>query len=240
MNVPLLSEIVLYAFNFAPNNWAVCRGQMMPIRDNPSLFMLIGTKFGGDGTATYMLPDYRTAAPQDTHYCIAVQGGYPNADGKSRDQVVGEITLLPVSFVPAAWAACNGQLLPVSQYARLFQLIGTTFGGDGQTTFATPNLTKLAPNGSAYFIATDGDDGPPIDPFIGELRVFPSTVVPTGWQACAGQTLQIMQHQPLYALIGPTFGSLSSTQFGLPDLRHVGLPPGMQYCIATAGYFPPR
>jgi microcystin-dependent protein len=49
------------------------------------------------------------------------------------------------NFAPAGWAFCNGQLLPIDQNPTLFQLIGTTYGGDGQTTFALPNLQSRVP-----------------------------------------------------------------------------------------------
>jgi microcystin-dependent protein len=53
---------------------------------------------------------------------------------------VGEIRLFAGSFAPAGWALCDGQLLPISQFETLFSLIGTTYGGDGQNTFALPDL----------------------------------------------------------------------------------------------------
>lgn len=53
---------------------------------------------------------------------------------------VGEIRLVGFNFAPAGWMFCNGQLLPISEFETLFNLIGTTYGGDGQTTFALPNL----------------------------------------------------------------------------------------------------
>lgn len=58
---------------------------------------------------------------------------------------IGQITLVAFNFAPVGWAFCNGQLLPIDQYAALFQLIGTTYGGDGQTTFALPNLQSRIP-----------------------------------------------------------------------------------------------
>lgn len=54
---------------------------------------------------------------------------------------VGEIRLFGGNFAPAGWALCNGAILPISEYETLFQLIGTTYGGDGQTTFGLPNLS---------------------------------------------------------------------------------------------------
>ena len=58
---------------------------------------------------------------------------------------VGEIRLFCGNFAPAGWALCQGQLLPISENEVLFQLIGTTYGGDGQETFALPNLASRVP-----------------------------------------------------------------------------------------------
>jgi microcystin-dependent protein len=58
---------------------------------------------------------------------------------------VGEIRMFGGTFAPAGWALCDGQLLPISDYDALFNLIGTTYGGDGQTTFALPNLQSRVP-----------------------------------------------------------------------------------------------
>jgi microcystin-dependent protein len=60
---------------------------------------------------------------------------------------VGEIILCGFNFAPTGWALCNGQLLPIAQYDTLFNLIGTTYGGDGQTTFALPDLRGRVPLG---------------------------------------------------------------------------------------------
>jgi microcystin-dependent protein len=58
---------------------------------------------------------------------------------------VGEIRMFAGNFAPAGWAFCNGSLLPISDYETLFNLIGTTYGGDGQSTFALPNLQSRIP-----------------------------------------------------------------------------------------------
>lgn len=58
---------------------------------------------------------------------------------------IGEIRLYSGNFAPAGWAFCAGQLVPISEYEALFALIGTTYGGDGQTTFALPDLRGRAP-----------------------------------------------------------------------------------------------
>ena len=60
---------------------------------------------------------------------------------------VGEIILVAFNFAPAGWAFCNGQLMPISENDTLFQLIGTTYGGDGQSTFGLPDLRGRIPRG---------------------------------------------------------------------------------------------
>src|ERR1700738_3255719 len=58
---------------------------------------------------------------------------------------IGEIRMFGGNFAPAGWAFCDGQLIPISENDALFNLIGTTYGGDGQTTFALPNLQSRVP-----------------------------------------------------------------------------------------------
>jgi microcystin-dependent protein len=58
---------------------------------------------------------------------------------------VGEIRMFGGNFAPAGWMFCDGQLLPISEYETLFNLIGTTYGGDGQSTFALPDLRGRVP-----------------------------------------------------------------------------------------------
>lgn len=61
------------------------------------------------------------------------------------EPILGEIMWVPYAFVPKNWAACNGQLLPVQQNTALFALLGTTYGGNGTTTFALPNMQGRVP-----------------------------------------------------------------------------------------------
>lgn len=58
---------------------------------------------------------------------------------------VAEIRMVPYNFAPRGWAFCSGQLLPISQNTALFSLVGTIYGGDGQTTFALPDLRGRTP-----------------------------------------------------------------------------------------------
>lgn len=61
------------------------------------------------------------------------------------DAFVGEIRMVGFNFAPTGWAFCNGQLLPISQNTALFSLLGTMYGGNGQSTFALPDLQGSAP-----------------------------------------------------------------------------------------------
>src|ERR671923_91838 len=58
---------------------------------------------------------------------------------------LSEIRIMSFNFAPKAWAQCNGQLLPINQNQALFSLLGTTYGGNGQTTFALPDLRGRVP-----------------------------------------------------------------------------------------------
>lgn len=60
------------------------------------------------------------------------------------DPFIGEIRLVGFTFAPQGWAFCNGQLLPIAQNTALFSLLGTTYGGDGRTTFGLPDLRGRA------------------------------------------------------------------------------------------------
>src|SRR3954471_15863062 len=75
---------------------------------------------------------------------------------------IGEIRMFAGNFNPSGWMFCNGQLLPISEYDTLFVLIGTTYGGDGQSTFALPNLQSPVPlqqgtlQGTTFIIGEQG------------------------------------------------------------------------------------
>jgi microcystin-dependent protein len=75
---------------------------------------------------------------------------------------VGEIRMFAGNFNPVGWEFCNGQLMPISENETLFQLIGTTYGGDGESTFALPQLQSRIPihmgtgGGATYLLAETG------------------------------------------------------------------------------------
>jgi microcystin-dependent protein len=71
---------------------------------------------------------------------------------------VGEIRMFGGNFAPDGWLFCDGSLLPISEYETLYNLIGTTYGGDGQTTFALPDLRSRVPihQGAGYVMGQQG------------------------------------------------------------------------------------
>ena len=83
---PILGQIQLFAFGWAPTDWMPCQGQVLPIEENAALFSLLGTTYGGDGRTTFALPDLRGHTPSSSSespdegmsYCIAVVGVYPS------------------------------------------------------------------------------------------------------------------------------------------------------------------
>src|ERR671936_688787 len=73
---------------------------------------------------------------------------------------LSEIRIMSFIFAPKGWALCNGQLLPINQNQALFSLLGTTYGGNGQTTFALPNLQGRVPLhvGPGYSLGQNGGE----------------------------------------------------------------------------------
>ena len=76
---------------------------------------------------------------------------------------IGEIRIVGFNFAPVGWALCDGQLLPISQNQALFSLLGTTYGGDGRTNFALPDLQGRVPmhqgSGAGLSTRVQGETG---------------------------------------------------------------------------------
>jgi len=88
---------------------------------------------------------------------------HPSEEAFSADPFLGEVILFAGNFAPRGWAFCEGQLLPISQNTALFSILGTTYGGDGRTTFALPDLRgrvvmhpKQGPGLSSYRLGQKG------------------------------------------------------------------------------------
>jgi microcystin-dependent protein len=75
MDSVLVGQIILFSGNFAPRDWSICDGKLLPIHQFEKLFSIIGTKYGGDGRTTFALPKMQPYG--DTNFIIALEGIYP-------------------------------------------------------------------------------------------------------------------------------------------------------------------
>jgi microcystin-dependent protein len=79
-----------------------------------------------------------------------------------------------------------------------------------------------------------------MQPFLGQIELFPYNFAPKGWMTCTGQLMPINQNQALFSLLGTNFGGDGRTNFALPSLHGKEPAPHLQYCIATVGEYPQR
>ena len=77
---------------------------------------------------------------------------------QSTDPFIGQLALVPYNFAPKGWALCNGQILPINQNQALFALLGTTYGGDGVSTFGLPDLRGRVPISSGQGLGLSNYD----------------------------------------------------------------------------------
>lgn len=174
------------------------------------------------------------------------------------DPFVAEIRIFPFNFAPKGWAFCDGQLLPLSQNTALFSLLGTTYGGDGKSTFALPDLQGSVPmhpgQGPGLSLYDLGQIGgsETITLLVSEIPAHTHSVgralgdagnsitpVNSVWaQSAAGRGAAA-----LYKDGAPTgkvnLNSLNVTGGGLP---HNNMQPylTLNFCIALQGVFPAR
>lgn len=105
-----------------------------------------GTSFTGNGNTLTFGANSNMQPTLGISYIIATTGIYPSPSaGKGADQYLGEICMFAGNFAPQGWLFCNGQLLSIAQNSALFSLLGTIYGGDGETTFALPDLRGRVP-----------------------------------------------------------------------------------------------
>jgi microcystin-dependent protein len=174
------------------------------------------------------------------------------------DPFVAEIRIFPFNFAPRSWAFCSGQILPISQNTALFSLLGTTYGGDGRSTFALPDLQGRAPmhpdQGPGLSLHDLGETGG------SETVTLLQSQIPAHAHAMSASSAaadEEGQKQPASAVPGVQQGSnllyaplsgnpvqmapesLAAAGGGQP---HNNLMPylTLNFCIALQGIFPPR
>ena len=146
----------------------------------------------------------------------------------------GQIVTFAGMKVPAGWLEISGQSLKISEYEELYSALGTTYGGDGKTTF---NLPYRSPAENLfYMIKTKKPDLSSPNGVLGEIICLASNTVPEDWLECNGQMLQISSYVDLFAVIGKTFGGDGSQTFALPSFVPYASS-GTKYAICSNGSF---
>jgi len=178
------------------------------------------------------------------------------------DQFVAEIRIFPFNFPPKGWAFCNGQLMPISQNTALFSLLGTTYGGDGKSTFALPDMQDNVPmqpgqgNGLSLRDLGEMSGTPSVTLLISEIPFHPHTMsacdadatatdpanqLPAKGQWDAGTSFGVVgaysNQNPGNATMAPQALTLAGG-----SLPHNNLQPylTLNFCIALQGIFPQR
>ena len=170
------------------------------------------------------------------------------------DPFVAEIRIFPFNFAPKGWAFCDGQLLPISQNTALFSLLGTTYGGDGKSTFALPDVQGncvihpgQGPGLSLYDLGQMG--GSETETLLlSEIPVHTHTVqgndLSPADNNAPGPTLILGIAQSNVYTNTASNATMSLQTLGVSggSLPHNNLMPylTLNYCIALQGVFPPR
>jgi microcystin-dependent protein len=117
MSEPFVGQVVMFAGNFAPRDWAFCNGQIIPIAQNTALFSLLGTSYGGNGQTNFGLPDLRGRVPvgfsQDS---VPGLTSYFLGEVLGAETVTLNITTLPAHTHAASAGSSGNQLLPTNNY----------------------------------------------------------------------------------------------------------------------------
>jgi microcystin-dependent protein len=162
---------------------------------------------------------------------------------------LAEVRMVGFNFAPRGWALCDGQILPINQNQALFSLLGTTYGGDGRTTFALPDLRGRTPihAGGAHALGQKSGEEThtlatsemPAHDHQAQATSDPATTpIPSGTVALANSAPAELYAPPeqLGAMRSGTIGSAGGGQ------AHENMQPylAMNFCIALQGLFPSR
>jgi microcystin-dependent protein len=171
------------------------------------------------------------------------------------DPFVAEIRIFPFNFAPKGWAFCDGQILPLSQNTALFSLLGTTYGGDGRSNFALPNMQGNAPmhpgQGPGLSLHDLGETGGSETVSLLESEIpshshgLAASVRDGGVRSPGGQNLANGSGINMYAPAAnaPTVNLLDTVIAPAGgDQPHNNLMPylTLSFCIALQGVYPPR
>lgn len=177
------------------------------------------------------------------------------------DEYIGMVKLFAGNFAPKGWAYCYGQLMPISQYSAVFSLLGTTYGGDGVTTFALPDLRNRVPVGAGQSYPP-GQVGGSDSVTLGVANMPPHAHTPSLMASSSNAAASVPTATSVLAAPGAPSGREFNATYGYndstPDItlaptsvkeQVVGggqpfktMPPflGMSYIICMEGIYPSR
>lgn len=147
---PFVAEIRIFPFNFPPQGWAWCDGQLLPLSQNTALFSLLGTTYGGDGKSTFALPDLRGRAPMHP-------GQGPGLSQRDLGETGGtETVALNQNEMPVHAHGMGGSNQPGEDAAPAGQTLGRSVGASLYQTNISQNLVPMA----VQSLAPAGNDQP--------------------------------------------------------------------------------
>jgi microcystin-dependent protein len=165
----------------------------------------------------------------------------------AEDPFLGEIKIFALNFAPRHWALCNGQLLPIAQNQALFALLGTTYGGNGQTTFALPDLRGhvAAHEGNAHTLGERfGEQAHTLS--VSELPQHTHALRASSAAATTNtpSNARVLAQASGAALYGPPSNPVAMAPGALSNVggsqAHLNMQPflALTFCIALIGIFP--
>jgi microcystin-dependent protein len=246
-------QVDVYPNSVTPDQFEYLRpGSTVPIAGYPELYKVIGHRFGGDDTY-FKLPD--AGAPDGMHALICANGNEPSSQATYVDGAapaacaLGQVQLFSQEETVWGYLSASGQTVNIGEHPRLFDFVGTTFGGDGTSTFALPNLPALP--GMSWQICAFGDPTVATSCIMTRIDYWaqgrqtpgivartPESFFPgnTPYATTSGQLMSVQQNTALFGLLSTDFGGNGKSTFSLPGVDD---PATMVHAhICMAGRYP--
>lgn len=266
LDITSIDEKSIVNYNLSNNNYKELK--VLVVDNNPYIVIVGKEKWAGLKVCGKMT-DIKVVPEDDTTTCqissATMVSMHPSVvtstcnPSNPPDSCLSEISLFPYNFTPAGYTKCNGAVLSINSYPNLYSLISATYGGDGTSTFAVPNLTASIPlSGLDYYMANAGSTPDYTSAtvskigsynyfaylsnsenyLIGEIKMV-SKADENIMLPCDGRVLSITDYPALFSLISSKFGGDGRSTFALPNLSNISSPvDGTSYYIVVNGTTP--